>query len=166
MKQERLIAICSVLLVAWGLLGTLGVLGRARTLRLLAHASLASPILVVYTDREGQRNMQLRANLELSYKDGKKESFTFDKTLYAKLSAAVGHPLNRHLITLPYIAAVSLLIDKESNPEMRRSILHQGFCNRGPMTEYLQIKREVQALSVSFDSIVPQPIPPTLELSC
>ena len=155
-----------LLLILWGLLGSIGVLGRMRELRFYAYASLASPILIVYSDSEGLQNMALRANLELMFDDGSAQSFEFNKELYHKI---VSHEpfYIRHIVTLPYFAAVTLLIDAGSSPEMRESILRYGFCGEGRMREYLGVKKRPSRLKISFRSEkVKQRLPEPFELSC
>ena len=62
-----------LLLILWGLLGSIGVLGRMRELRFYAYsyASLASPILIVYSDSEELQKIVLFANLEQMFDYGK-----------------------------------------------------------------------------------------------
>ena len=155
-----------LLLVIWGLLGSVGVLGRIRDLRFYAYTSLASPILIVYTDSEGQQNMALRAQVSLGFEDGSRANFEFNKALYNKI-VSQERSFNRHIVTLPYFAAIALLVDAGSSPQMRASILRYGFCRNGRMARYLNVKNEVRDIQVSFRSEgIPQKVPAALTLNC
>ncbi len=163
LKSNRRLA--SYALIFVGLLATTGMLGGSDYLALFGHASLASPFLVVYSEPHGYRAMELRSFVTLTMIDDNVKSFEFGRETY-NMIASQENPFNRHILTLGYMAAVFMLLDRKDAP-LREQILRQGFCGKGPMTRYLGIESKVAKIEVEIRGSFPRDkLVPHLELQC
>lgn len=150
-RRERLAA---VLLLLLGLLSTIGIIFGSRTLRLLGIASLASPLLVVYSELGGYRLMEIRPRLLIVDVDGKSYDFVWDREQYNAV-AQQENPFNRHIIILGYTSAINLMLDPKRERTRRQAYLAHGLCENGPLSKYLKIDRPVREVQVLIDDDIP-----------
>jgi hypothetical protein len=140
-------------------------LGRVEPLALFAHATLASPYLVVYSEPQGYRAMTLQASVLLELEGGEQRTIKINRDSYNAI-AAQENPFNRHILTLGYMAALFMLFNPE-DAKLREAILRQGFCDKGPMTEYLDLALPVERLVVTITGDFPSAkVVPLLEVHC
>ncbi len=149
-----------------GMMGTIGIFTGWSTLRMIGQGSLASPVLVVYSELGGYKLMSLRPHVTLELEDGTTRSFILNRDSYNYI-AQQENPFNRHLFVLGYVAALQLLINQDDDPKLRAAILTQGFCHRGPLTQYLHIEVPVRRFSVKIEGEAPdERIVRELSLEC
>lgn len=149
-----------------GMMGTIGICTGWSTLRMIGQGSLASPVLVVYSELSGYKVMSLRPHVSLELEDGTTRGFVLDRDSY-NFIAQQENPFNRHVFVLGYVAALQLLINRDDNPQLRESILKHGFCNGGPLTHYLHIGPHVRRFTVRIDGEAPdEKIVRSLTLEC
>ena len=140
--------------VLLGLMGTIGICTGWSTLRMIGQGSLASPVLVVYSELSGYRLMSLRPHVTLELDDGSTRHFVLNRESYNYI-AQQENPFNRHLFVLGYVAGLQLLINRDDDPKLRESILKHGFCNHGPLTKYLHIQPPVRRFMVEIEGEAP-----------
>ncbi len=149
-----------------GLMGTIGICTGWSTLRMVGQGSLASPVLVVYSELSGYKVMSLRPRVSLELADGTSRSFILNRDSYNYI-AQQENPFNRHVFVLGYVAALQLLINRDVDARLRESILKNGFCNGGPLTHYLHIEPAVRRFTVQIEGEAPdEKIVRTLTLEC
>ena len=166
-EMMRTIGIC--MLTVLGLLGTIALAVGSPTLERFAHASLASPVLIVYSERGEQaryRIMSSRFSLKLTDTSGTTRSVILDRKAYNKMVAHF-NPLSRHIVTLPYFASLVLHADPTIDVELRSTVLQYGFCGTGPMSHAMGIDLPITEISVEMVSNERQLEPPSaLIIAC
>lgn len=120
----------------------LGFILKINPLRKLGLASLASPLMIVYSELDGEKSMRYKYDLEISLKNNSKENIHLDKYKYLELSKAE-NIFNRHILIIPYMAATFMLYESEKSLVLRNRILKFGLCNNGPYSKYLGLKNDV-----------------------
>lgn len=156
----RTLGIC--LLTGIGLLGTVAIAIGSPAMERFAHASLLSPVLIVYSERGEQaryRIMSSRFALKLRDASNATHSVVLDRKAYNEMVATF-NPLSRHIITLPYFASMVLHADPSKDIPIRSSVLRHGFCGEGRMSKALGISSPVTEISIEMISNEQQLEPP------
>lgn len=151
--RHAAVTLAGWLLIGLGLLSTVGILAGSRTVRLFGIASLASPLLVVYSEVGGYKLMELETWLELTDAEGTVHKIRWDRSRYNEV-ARQENPFNRHLIILGYASAVNLMLDPRSAPA-REQYLRQGLCGDGPLRRYLRLPHPLTEVRVTVHGEYP-----------
>jgi len=134
-------------LVALGLLSSIGYLSGSDALRGAGLLTQASPLPLVFSAFRGIETFALDFTAELEMRDGTKRSFPITPALYSKFRA----PYNLRNV---YGAVISYgpAFREPRELALVDSVLRHGFCGSGPLARDFEVTGEIASVAIHAES--------------
>ncbi len=112
-------------------------------------ATLASPLMIVYSELSNTQVMKFEYLITVTNEDKTSEKIILNKKLYNEI-ASKENRFNRHIMILPYMTGTFLIAGDKSNLSKREKALQYGLCHNGPYAKYLNLRAKIDSVNIKI----------------